>query len=82
MQWENLKETENAALGASLSMSALLLFLLQEQSSHPTFSPRDPVAGMNSAPTIGISNCRDAPVLRVTANRGRPDPRPPGIILA
>lgn len=29
-----------------------------------------------------FSNCRDAPMLQVTANRGRLDQRPPGIMLA
>lgn len=41
-------------------------------SSH-TLSPRDPLLALISAPTIGISNRRDAPMMQVTANRGRPD---------
>ena len=41
-------------------------------SSH-SLSPRDPLLALISAPTIGISNRRDAPMMQVTANRGRPD---------
>ena len=43
------------------------------------------VDSIGSAPTIGNSNCRDAPVLQVAANGGRVDqrpPGPPGIMLA
>ena len=50
-------------------------------SSH-SLSPRDPLLASISAPTIGISNRRDAPMMQVTANRGRPDQRRPGIMLA
>ena len=50
-------------------------------SSH-SLSPRDPLLALISAPTIGISNRRDAPKLQVTANRGRPDQLRPGIMLA
>ena len=38
-----------------------------------SLSPRDPLLALISAPTIGISNRRDAPMMQVTANRGRPD---------
>ena len=53
--------------------------IAQAQLSSHFLSPRDPLMALIALPPSAPPTCRDAPVLQVTANCGRPDQRPPGI---